>query len=132
MGILFFTVWMVVYAVPVSSSRTFSWIPMEARSSWIVGVMFTCGGVVRFTNSTFLHTEASQIPSPLESYFDCFISFFAAFTSPAWFADGYGSYPEGNCGRTVGGMMCVAMSPCSGPPHAFCRAALLMTKFTAF
>src|SRR5438034_884222 len=38
---------MVVYAVPVSSSRTLSWIPICARSSVMVGVMFTCGGVVR-------------------------------------------------------------------------------------
>ncbi len=66
----------------MSSSRTFTSMPISERSCWIVGVMFTSGGVVRLTNSTFLQTEASHTPSPLLSYFDCFISALAAVRSP--------------------------------------------------
>src|SRR6266536_3281510 len=90
-GTRFLTVWIVVYAVPGSSSRAFTWIPISARFSWMVGVMLTNGGVVRFTNSTFLHTLESHTPSWFESYLDCFISFFAALTSPASFGVLYGS-----------------------------------------
>src|SRR5437879_5414574 len=126
MGTRFLTVWIVVYAVPVSSSRTFTVIPSLARSAWMVGVMSTWGGVVRLTNRTFLQTGESHTPSPLLSYFDCFISAFAAFSSPALFALGYGLKFAGNPASTVGGMMCVAIWPWIGPPHAFCNAALSM------
>ena len=38
------------------------------------GVMSTCGGVVRLTKMTSLHSGASHIPSWSVSYLDCFIS----------------------------------------------------------
>ena len=91
MGTRFFTVWIVVYAVPVSSSRTFTWIPIDPRFSWMIGVYFVNGSMLRFTKSTLLHTEASQVPSWFLSYLDCDISCFAAFRSPDSLGDWYGS-----------------------------------------
>src|SRR6266571_3324337 len=106
-------------------------MPIEARFSWIVGVMLTCGGVVLLTNRTFLQTGSSHMPSPLWSYFDCFISFLAAFKFPRKFGLGNGSYLCPLKLRTVDGISCVAICPWIGPPHAFRRVALSMTSFTA-
>jgi hypothetical protein len=76
-------------------------------------------------------TAESHTPSWSASYFDSFISFFAAWTSPRWFGLGYGSYRSPAKSRTVGGMMCVAISPWMGPPQAFWSVALSITKLTA-
>src|SRR6266545_5536225 len=99
---------------------------MADRLSWMDGVMSTCGGEFRLTNRTFLQTEASHTPSPLLSYFDLAISFLARPASPASFGVWYGSKVSPPKFSTVGGMMCVAMSPCGGPPHACCSACLSM------
>ena len=59
----------------MSSSRAFSSMPILARSVVRIGVMSTCGGLLRLMNRTFLQAGASQTPSPLVSYWvACFIS----------------------------------------------------------
>ena len=85
-----FTVWIVVYAVLVSSSRGLMVMPILARSAWMIGVMSTCGGVLRFTNRRPLQTLASHIPSG-PPYFDCFSSACAFARSPVCPALAYGS-----------------------------------------
>ena len=52
----------------------------------MIGLYLVHGGWLREMWKTFLHTAASQTPSWLVSYFDCFISAFAFSTS-----NGYGS-----------------------------------------
>src|SRR4029450_12842415 len=107
-------------------------MPILARLSTTTGSALVQGGVLRLTMIRPLQADASQTPSLLLSYLDCFISSLALASSPAKLGDLYGSksWPRVSL-ITDGGITWVAIWPKVVPPQARRMPALFITKLAA-